>query len=511
MSTGPQGVQGIQGVKGDQGLRGPTGLQGPQGLQGLQGAAGVGGGGGGAAGSIVVFSSYTGMAIANTVTSNNATVTYVWSNSIPSEAKGRAGTLAMFFNLVCASGFQANQTFDYGLYIDGTSITYGDANTCRYTQTGVSTYAVSSNGYVMGTGGMTPFSPLSIPLYISPTASQLQIGIANSSFLLSPVSSISLGYTSNILTSSGTSNTANFVPQNTFTTTGATTYTVPSTVSTGSVSGVYIYCWGAGGGTNATNAGGGGGFVSGFYSCVGGTVLNLVVGSIATGTGGNINSPSFGGGSAGQLGGGGGGFSGVFLTSASPVQSNAIAIGGGGAGGGYQGFNNGGAGGYPTGSGPFTVGVATAGLITGGTQTAGGRNSGAASTSPGTALQGGASTNGGGGPGGGWYGGGGAGNGISPSPPYEGAGGGSSYVGNTLGGNPSPSGIGLTSGAATSNGVTVTTSNTSGSNAFPGGRLNQFYTQGKGVGSGQTGLVVIVPAVGVSATSIGVTAKMLAT
>ena len=508
MSTGPQGVQGLQGIQGNQGIAGPTGMQGPQGLQG----PGGGGGGGGAAGSLVTISSYTGMAIANTVTSNTSSITYVWSNAIPTEAKGHAGTLAVFFNLTCASGFQANQAFEYGLYIDGTSLAYGDANTCRYVQSSLSTYAVSSNGYPMGTGGPTAFLPLSIPLYVPPAASLLQIGFANSSFTLSPVSSISPGYTSNILTSTNTSNTSNYIPQNTFTTTGATTYTVPTTVSTGSVSGVYIYCWGAGGGLYSTAAGGGGGFVSGFYSCTGGTVLNLIVGSVGTSSGGGtVNSVTVGGAGNGQLGGGGGGFSGVFLTSATPVQSNAIAIAGGGAGGGFQGQNNGGAGGYPTGSAPFTVGASPAGIIRGGTQTAGGANSGASGTSPGIALQGGASVNGGGGAGGGWYGGGGAGNGISPSPAYEGAGGGSSFVGSILGASPSPSGIGLTSGAATSNGVTASTSGTSGSNAFPGGNTNQFYTSAKGVGNGSSGLVVIVPAVGVSATNIGVNAKMLVT
>lgn len=500
-ATGPQGVAGSQGV---QGLQGPAGNTGPQGVQGLQGIQGPTGSA--ASGQLVTISSYTGpSAIANAVSSNNSAITYVWSNTIPSGAKGHAGTLGVFFNMTCASGFQTNQTFDYGLYIDGTSLTYGDANTCRYTQTSGSTYAISSNGVPLGTGGMTSFAPLVFPLYVPPTASQFQIGIANSSLTLSPVSSISLGYTTNVFTSTGTSNTSNYIPQNTFVSTGTSTYTVPTTVSTGSVSGVYIYCWGAGGGIYSGGAGGGGGFVSGFYSCAGGTVLSIVVGYIG-GTGTSVNAVTLGGGGFGQTAGAGGGFSGVFLTSATPVQSNAIAIGGGAGGCGYNLSNNGGGGGYPTGSAPYLVGTGLISPPSGGNQTTGGTPQGAGAGS-GTPLQAGTSFNTGanGGSGGGWYGGGG-----SSNSPWAGAGG-SSYLGSSLGGNPSPAGIGLTSLAAYSNGVTVTVTGGGGATAYPGGTTNQFYTGSYGTGNGSTGMVVIVPAVGISATNIGVTATMLAT
>jgi hypothetical protein len=424
--------------------------------------------------------------ITNAVVANNSSITTVWSNALPTEVKGRVGTLGMFFNMNSLTQFASNTSFDYGVFIDGTSIGYGESNTTRYVQTTTSTYAFSSNGIVLGTGSMSPYHPLSFPLYISPQATTLSIGIRNSSVGFSPIQSIGPGYTSNVLTSSGTSNTSNFVPQNTFTTTGNFTYTVPTNTSAGAPLGVYIYCWGAGGcAAGGVYAGGSGGFVSGFYQCSPGTALYVVVGAIGT------TAPTSGGGGTANQGASstlqGGGFSGVFINGA-PTQANCICLGGGG--GGAQNVTNGGGGGggYPTG------GNGNGG--TGGSQSVQGSpfsSVGGNGAPPGGALIG-ASTYAVGAGGGGYWGGG-CGN-------SGGGGGGSSFIDR------------LTSGATFANGGTVLGQSTPSANV-PGGSGNSFYQSGKGVGNGVqqttgTGLVVIVPAVGTNPVYMGVNAKMLA-
>jgi len=282
---------------------------------------------------------------------------------------------------------------------------------------------------------------------------------------------------------------------NSYTTTGSNYYTVPATAGGAPVKGVYVYLWGAGGaiGAQSWSSGGGGGFVSGFYSCNPGTNLIYVVGSV--------------GGSVASNGGGGcnsqtqtftyaGGFSGLFLSNAGGIaQSNAIAMAGGGGGGGWDGPASGGGGGYPSGGNGSLYSTmypsySSATCGTGGSQTAagiaGGRHDGNGVNSlAGSALLGGVGGyEGGGGPegsgGGGWYGGGGGGY-------WGGGGGGSSYIGNVGG---ATGGIGLTSSAYYENGFDWNTSVP----ANPGGTTNQFYVSGKGVGNGGTGLVVIVPA-----------------
>jgi sugar lactone lactonase YvrE len=444
-------------------------------------------------GSLVTLSTYTGTVIRNAVAANNSSITTVWSNALPTEAKGRAGTLGMFFNMYSATQFASNTSFDYGVYIDGTSISYGESNTSRYVQTTTSTHAFSSNGFVLGVGGMTPYQPISFPLYIPPQANALTIGFANANVGFSPIESISIGYNSNILTSSGTSNTANFVPQNTFTTTGNFTYTVPTNTSAGVPLGVFIYLWGAGGEsyTGLTSSyGGTSGFVSGYYACAGGTALNVVVGQLGgqtatTGGGGN----QFSGNPRG------GGFSGVFFGSVS--QSNAIAIAGGGGGASETTLQSGGFGGYPTGGFPWSISGSSNWSAPGpGTQSAGGALGFGGSVESGTAglpLIGGFGGYGprGGGGGGGYWGGGGAGGG-------RGGGGGSSYIG------------GLTS-ATYSNGISYTQSSALPSDVLPGGATNTFYRSGRGTANGGTGLVVIIPAVGTNPVYMGVNARLLAT
>ena len=431
--------------------------------------------------------------IANSVTSLSATPAYVWTVSVPSGAKGKNGILAVFFNLFSSGQFAANQYFDYGVYVDGVAQMLGDSSgTLRYVQTALGTYAMSSSGISLGTNGLVNGMPLFVPLSFAASASQIQIGLKNSSAQMTPISSQVIAYSSNITTSSGTSNTGNFVPINTFSNIGTSYYTVPTTCSIGTVTGVFVYCWGAGGGDFGDSGwGGSGAYSGGFYSVAGGTTLAMVIGR-AGGTGQSF-SINFGGGGMGASGSmqSGGGFSGVFLSNAGGiVQSNAIVISGGG-GAGAQG-GNGGGGGYP--NGLSTIGDLAGSNAGGGTQTTGGTGS-----NIGGPLQG---ASGGGnygqGAGGGWYGGGAQSDTGGGRP----GGGGSSYIGNI---NSATGGIGLTSSAVTENGKTW--QSPLAYPVIPGGYTSNFYYGSAGQ-TKQNGLVVIVPAVGTAATQIGVSAAL---
>lgn len=276
----------------------------------------------------------------------------------------------------------------------------------------------------------------------------------------------------------------------TYTTVGSNFYTVPATAGGSPVSGVYVYLLGCGG-MMGHNPGGGGGFVSGFYSCNPGTNFIYVVG--AAGYNQNIIYGG-GGGNNGVDSTSAGGFSGVFLSNAGGiVQSNAIGIAGGGGCGGYFGSGNGGGGGYPTGS-QGTEGNSY-GTISGGSQTAGGV--GGAS---GSALIGGIGVGQSGG--GGWYGGG---SGFSYTAdgnfPQRPAGcGGSSYIGNV---NGATGGIGFTSGATYEQGYTSGVINTDAGTTCP------YYTStvnhiNRGVVA-NTAFVVFVPAVAQTPTGLAAT------
>ena len=488
MSAGPTGIQGLQGVQGSQGATGATGLQGNAGAQGGQGIIGPPGATG-PAGSTPSFgyytiSSFNQSIIANAVSILNTSVTYISQTPIPSAIKGRSGQLSVFFNLSTTVGFAANSYFDYGLYIDGTAIGIGDTTTMRYVQTAQNTCAISWSGYPLGTNGMMPYTPLTVPVSFAAGASNLQIGIKNSSLALNVVASYEPSAT----------------VSTTVTITGSNNYTVPATAGGFTVVGVYCYLWGSGGGVGGTT-GGGGGFVSGFYSTPPGTNLISVCGEIGTF---NILS---GGGGNGPGSGKGGGYSGVFLSNVGGiVQSNAIAIGGGGGGGSYNnGLGQGGGGGYPTGTAAYyaTVGYDTQAI--GGSQTTSGASNANTTVNAGP-LMGASSQTGGsgvGGGGGGWYGGS-----IAFSRQNGGAGG-SSYVGNTLGGSPSPAGIGLTAAVSYSNGMTTTSAGQNGSTTFAGGTTSPYFISGKGQGNGGTGLVVFVPAIGTSPVYVGAQSAMV--
>ena len=469
---------------------------------------------------VYTLSTYSLATIANSVSAASGTVSYIWTVAVPTGAKGKNAFLIIFFNLYSLTQFQANQFFDYGIYVDGVVQGFGDTGTARYVHTAAANYALNNGGITYGTNAMSPYQPLIIPLVLAAGATTIQLGISNSQSALSPIATTQIGYLSNNATSSGTSNTSNFVPQTLFTTAGSNVYTVPTTCSAGTVTGVFVYLWGSGGqgtsnGAGRACVGGAGGFVSGYYACAGGTNLIYIVGS-PSGTGlASTGGSGAGGGNTGGQGYDGGGFSGIFLSNANGVvQANAIAIAGGGGGGGLGGNCVGGFGGYPTGGAPTQYGtgiVATA--ILGGSQTAGGigtRNAG-------SALLGAPSSgpsDGGGAGGGGYYGGGShAFSGVwavGQATSYFGGAGGSSYVGSSLGASPSPAGIGLTSSAVTSNGNT----SVSYTPSVPGGISSTYYPGGtRGYGDitslrTGTGAVVIVPAVGANPVSVGVSATL---
>jgi hypothetical protein len=439
---------------------------------------------------VYTLSTYSLANISNTVSIGSSTPVYIWSVDIPTGAKGKNAILTLFFNLYSGTQFTANQYFDYGIYIDGVPQLKGDVGTIRYVQTSAANYALSSGGVILGLNGMLSAYPILIPLSISPSASQLQIGIANSLITMSPTLSVVPGYTSNVTTSSGSSNTSGFIPQNTFTTTGNFTYTVPTNTSAGVPSGVFIYLWGAGGQSYTGlqgSYGGTGGFVSGYYACLPGTALNVVVGQI-----GGQNATTGGGGNQYSSNPRGGGYSGVFLGSV--TQSNAIAIAGGGGGASETNLQTGGFGGYPTGGFPWSISGASNWNAPGpGTQSAGGALGFGGSVESGTtgmALIGGFGGYGprGGGGGGGYWGGGGAGGG-------RGGAGGSSYIG----------GLSL---ATHSNGVSYTQSSALPVNVLPGGNTSIYYVSGYGHANGGTGLAVIIPAIGANPVQIGVSATL---
>ena len=448
------------------------------------------------------LSTYSLVNIANAVSSGNSSNAYIWTVAVPANAKGKNGILAIFFNLNSATAFTTSQYFDYGIYVDGVAQMLGDATgTLHYIQTASGNYAMSSGGISLGINGLLNGFPLILPVSFSAGASVIQIGLKNSLSYMSPVNSSVPGYLSNNLTTTlgAGSNTSTYIPQTAFTTGGYSTYTVPSLCSAGSVTGVYIYLWGSSGfgQTSAqNNAGGPGGFVSGFYQCAAGTVLSLVVGTC-------LSSASISQGGEGTGSQGSGGFSGVFLgsTTADVTQANAIGIAGGGAGSGYLGAS-GGYGGYPAGGN--SIPGNTSETIYGGTQIAGGTGSGG----NGSALRGG---NGCGGWGseagaGGWYGGGG---GACTGSGALAGGGGSSYIGNI---NGATGGIGFTSSATYANGASQTSP---GADSPAPANLNNYYIAGYGRGRANTdasrygtGLVIIVPATGTASTQIGVSATL---
>ncbi len=276
---------------------------------------------------------------------------------------------------------------------------------------------------------------------------------------------------------------------------GASTFVVPSGVSSLTVK---LWGGGAGGGGGAASAAGGaggaGGYVTGTLAVTAGETLTLNVGG--AGLGGKFD----GAGNDAGGGGGGGGYSSIYRSS-TPL---AIAPGGGG-GGGSRNATAGGAGGA---GGTLTLGVAgtasgNGGGGGGGTNAAGG-GAGSAGSNTGTAgasLAGGAGADGRGAQGvdgsgsAGGIGGGAAGgspNTISGTTTYAGGGGGGGgYYGGGGGGAPTNAngngGGGGGGGSAYSSGLTSPTV-TTGSGTTPGNSGDADRSYGAvGGGNGGTG------------------------
>ena len=276
--------------------------------------------------------------------------------------------------------------------------------------------------------------------------------------------------------------------QPTFVTTFAYNGTIQSWLCPTGVTSVTVYIWGAGGGGAYPNkgvSGGAGAFVTGTWTTTPGTTYYIAVGAggiAATGTNTGVAGGWPGGGSSGTYGSaGGGGYSGIFTTSATPSQANAVVIAGGGGGAGVdEGADWGGSasfkgtsqtGGY-NGNGANAGGGAT--TTAGGT---GGTGSGYTNGTAGSALTGGT---------GGGYGAGGGGG-------YWGGGGGSYYSGVGGGGGGSSYSGGLT------NPTGITSLNATGNTAITApGSSYQYYINGVAASSagqnGGNGLVVIVSA-----------------
>ena len=432
---------------------------------------------------VFTLSTYSLANIANAVTSLSATPAYVWTVAVPSGAKGKNAILAVVFNLYSATQFLANQSFDYGVYVDGVSQFMGDSGTMRYVQTALGNYAIARNGISLGTNGIMGGTPLFFPLVLGPSASQIQIGIANSSLPMSPIVSVA---------PDNTNPTAYITP-------GQTIYTVPTTSSGSTVTGVFIYAWGSGGGPggagfpNGTSPAGAGGYASGYYSCSGGTQLTVICGGLATG------SLATGNGGTGfqSQNAGGGGFSGIF-SSTNIVQSNTILIAGGGGGGSVNGNpQSGGGGGGISGTSYYTP---SSGIYGAGNEGLGGLSNSSPGETPGSALQGGKFYGGGGG---GWFGGG------TTSGSGNASGGGSGYVGGY------GVGIGVSASGVMSNGSTSLIAPIavgSGSNIQAGAAAlmtaRGYSPNTYGHGGGGTGLVILVPALGANPTQIGVSATL---
>ena len=516
MSAGPTGIQGFQGVAGTQGPTGATGLTGNPGAQGGQGVIGVQGATG-PAGSSAGFSNisiqtYTQAIIANAVSSNNATVTYISQITLPAATKGHPGTLSVYFNLSTVNGFSTTQYFDYGLYLDGVGLGNADTTTSRYVQYATNSNAISWGGYALGSNGLTPYTPITIPLTVGAGSSYLQIGIKNSSATLNTV----LSYTPSPTVST------------TITTVGPGYYTVPATAGGSNVVGIYAYLWGSAGdglgiGYNAQNtqaAGGPGGYTSGFYKCSPGNIISYIVGSIGEAN----NSPGAasnllwgGGGQAGAYGNGnGGGFTGIFAGLNNYTSTSVIGIAGGGGAAPtpytpnstyYTGGAGGGSNGLPgwninagTVNVPSTFGTQTSGGIQGSGGGIAGINFLAASITSATSIGGG----------GGWF----AGASLSNGPGS--GGGGSGFTSN------------FTAAGYTVAGQNITAAKSPGAaTAYPGGPYaasnglyigpnSPYYPTGSTWGNGatssvlnRTGLLVLVPAVGTAPVYVGVQASML--
>jgi hypothetical protein len=473
---GPTGIAGVFGPQGA-GFRGPTGATGPTGIaqpgyDSVTGPAGPTGDMGALTpltGNIYTLSTYatgaTGLAVP---TVGNTGLTTIWSNAIPTNAKGKSGVLSVYFDMNLNYPIQS-AGFDYGLYVDDAPLALGPSPTHRYNQNVVSSNLVGSNGTMLGNYAPTPLDPLTLPVSLSSSANILQIKIANASATLQGLT------VSNTITA--------------LTTTGSNAYTTP----VGSI-GVLAYVWGCGGSPYGSNAGGPGGFSFGYYPCAAGTVLTGIVGALGT----NAFVSGFGGSGFTGAGtpGSGGGFSGLFL-GASPASNSSTPLVIAGGGGGCFVQNTGLAFSWVGGGGGGLVGCNTYNLSTGVYSTNGQGNGGTSSNAGyGAAQWNGYTYNNSNGAGGGGYFGGGGGSGT-----FQAGGGGSGYLSAFVSYGYMPPALNALYRIDVSGGAAITAP---GSNIMSNfGYSPATYAHG---GAGR-GLILLVPVVGSNAPFIGVDAR----
>ena len=472
-ARGPTGLAGMFGPQGV-GFRGPTGPTGPTGISrpgydtvtGPTGALGPVGPEITVPGSIYTLSTYATGATGMAVPGNNPTPFTIWSGAIPNEAKGKSGLLSMYFDMRVNYPVVTTE-FDYGLYIDDVPLGFGPTKMNRYSQTIASTNIVAFNGNPVGNNGPSILEPITLPVTITANATNLQLKLANASSLME---AIALGNPTVV------------------TTTGSNTYTTP----VGSI-GVMAYVWGCGGSAYGSNAGGPGGFTSGFYPASAGTVLTTIVGALGN------NTFNFGFGGSGFTGtgtpGSGGGFSGLFLGSNPVSNSSTPLVIAGGGGGCY--VNN-------TGSNYMWVGGGGGGLLGGNTFNIftrtftyddRGRGGTQSNAGYGGSQWNGYNYNSNGAGGGGWYGGGGGDN------RGWGGGGGSGFIGTGVKYSYIPFAITSLTTISVGGGSNITAP---GSNFMSNlGYSPNTYAHG----AGGTGLIVLFPVTSSNAPFVGVDAR----
>jgi len=473
-ARGPTGLAGMHGPQGV-GFRGPTGRTGPTGISrpgydsvtGPTGPVGPTGPETIIPGSIYTLSTYaTGATGLGVPLGNSSTPFTIWSGAIPNEAKGKSGILSMYFDMRLNYPV-ATTEFDYGVYIDDVSLGLGPTKTNRYIQNTASTHLVGFNGNPVGLNGPSVLEPITLPVTITANATNLQLKLANVSSLMEAITlAAPIGIT----------------------TTGSNTYTIP----VGAI-GVMAYVWGCGGSPFGSNAGGPGGFTSGFYPASAGTVLTTIVGALGN------NTFNFGHGGSGFTGtgtaGSGGGFSALFLGSGPSASSNVpLLIAGGGGGCQVQNSGSnfmwvGGGGGGLQGGNIFNLNTRFFNPQTddrgrGGTQSNAGSGAGQ--------WNGGNYTNSNGAGGGGWYGGG---------TNFNAGGGGSGFIGTNVKYSYIPPPNGATTIITTGAGSNITAP---GSNFMTNvGYSPNTYAHG----GGGTGLIVLFPVTSSNAPFIGVDAR----
>ena len=134
---------------------------------------------------------YSLVALASSLSIGSATPAYLWSTAIPDNLKGGDVILGVFFNMYnSATQFAVDDAFDYGIYIDSTPIGLGYSTTARYVQTTASNYAISSGGIALGTNAILGYNPILLSITIPGGATNLRIGISNSTISLTTAAQI---------------------------------------------------------------------------------------------------------------------------------------------------------------------------------------------------------------------------------------------------------------------------------------------------------------------------------